>query len=67
MLFESSLYFLLLHSKILCFHPQSKRRESSFKQMLKQAAPPLESGDRWDNVSENRPLFVNYRGDGKNV
>jgi len=29
---------------------ESKRRESSFKQMLKQAAPPLESGDRWDNV-----------------
>ncbi|XP_065071818.1 pre-mRNA-processing factor 40 homolog B-like [Rhopilema esculentum] len=29
---------------------ESKRRESSFKQLLKQAAPPLEPGDKWESV-----------------
>merc|ERR1712034_291933 len=40
---------------------EARRRESSFRTMLKQAAPPLELGDKWDEVRdrfENEEAFI---------
>lgn len=40
---------------------QTRRKESSFHGMLKQAAPPLEYGDKWDDVRRDIYVVVDAR------